>query len=247
MHVTDRAAVPGCNDQRVRPVLALLVLLVLQGATACSGPGDEPKGSPSDSAQPAQSQSSSTASAGESSSSSTTTTDICGLLHDDEAKRLLGTANSDAAAGSTGGIPNCQWHTAGGRYIQVISAPASEWSRALPGLVRQVEASGAVSNPSARAKLKAGVKLIESNGTVRNEQACALFSQMLELQGQPPGTEHIVNVIPDRSNPQGVSAQICSSGRFTSLMVADPAGLANPLPIQPVADVVQRVHHRALS
>ncbi|RLP91997.1 hypothetical protein EAD89_09745 [Micromonospora sp. BL4] len=69
---------------------------------------------------------------------------------------------------------------------------------------------------------------------------------MVELQGRPPGTSWIVTVLPSRDDPQAVSGQMRSAGRFTSLMVADTSGLDEPLPLDPVAEATKLVHRRGL-
>ena len=95
-------------------------------------------------------------------------------------------------------------------------------------------------------KLRAAVGLVEAGQDLDPHEACSLFSQMLELQGRPPKTSFAVSVIPTRSDPKGVSGQMCSVGTYTSVMVADAKGLDGRLPIEVVAKVTRLVHRRAI-
>jgi hypothetical protein len=152
----------------------------------------------------------------------------------------------DAKPGLTGELPNCQWTRPDGRFLQVIGVDASQWARSLPATIRAIEASGEFSDTENMRKLRAAAALLEAGQDIDSTEACSLFSQMLELQGQPPNTSFGVNVIPTRSDPKAVSGQLCSVGTYTSVMVADSNGLESPLPISAVGSVAQSVHRRVI-
>lgn len=178
-------------------------------------------------------------------SKSAAKSDACDLLTTAEIAKLIKNA-ADAKPGLTGGVPNCQWASPDGPYVQVIGVEASEWARSLPEIVRALEASGQFSDAANLRKLRAAAKLVEGGTDLDSKQACALFSQMVELQGQPPKTTYVVTVIPTRADPKAVSGQMCSIGTFTSVMVADPAGLDAPLPIEEVGKAARAAHRRAI-
>jgi hypothetical protein len=132
-----------------------------------------------------------------------------------------------------------------GQYVQVISVDSSEWGQALPELLRVVDASAIADGAGIRRLLEAA-ELVESGQRLSPDDACSLFSKLVELQGQPPASSRIVAVVPTRQNPQAVSGQQCSQGRFTSVLVANQAGLNEPLPLEDVAKILQAVHSRTV-
>lgn len=223
----------------------LLFVLVL--ATACSSGATEDPNATGSTAQAQRDISSVSASPSDEVQPEPAADDkVCALLESDEVAAVLPDAAAEPAPALTGGILSCQWPSEAGTYVQLMSTRASEWSRALPGLVAQLEAGGVITSQKALSKLRAGARLIERDGAVDDQMACDLFSRLLELQGQRPGTHHIATIVPTRDDPQGVTAQICTGGQFTSVMVADPAGLAAPLPVEQVVRAAQLAHRRAL-
>jgi hypothetical protein len=109
-----------------------------------------------------------------------------------------------------------------------------------------IEAAGQFSDTENLRKLRQGAQLVEAGEDLDADDACSLFSEMIELQGQPPGSQSIVTVIPSRNDPKAVTGQICSGGRFTSVMVASTSGLDIPLPLQQVAHATKFAHRRTL-
>lgn len=133
-----------------------------------------------------------------------------------------------------------------GRVVQVISASASDWATALPDVIRQVEASGLLAGSAQQQTLKDAAALVEGGGRLEADKACDLFSQLLDLRGDPPDTERTVNVFPSEDDAQGVAGQVCSEGRFTSVSILDPGGLIEPLPVEEVGQSLDQVHRRAV-
>ncbi|WP_185448695.1 DUF3558 family protein [Kribbella qitaiheensis] len=178
-------------------------------------------------------------------SSSTAAPDACDLLTASEIAPLMDDAGQ-AKPGLKGGLPNCQWESPDGRFVQVVGIDASEWARSIPEIVRALQASGQFSDAENMRKLRAAAKLVEAGQDLDAHEACSLFSQMVELQGQPPKTSLAVSVLPTRANPKAVSGQMCSVGTYTSVMVADAKGLNGPLPINGVTAMTKLAHRRAM-
>lgn len=224
-----------CDNFAVRILIAALALALVTGcsATDTTSPNSESTPTVSPSSAPAAT------------SSSAAAPDACDLLTTSEIAQLIENAG-DAKPGLTGGLPNCQWMAPDGRYAQVVGVEASAWARSLPEIVRALEASGQFSDSENMRKLRAAVGLIEAGKDLDADEACSLFSQMVELQGQPPNTSLIVTVIPTRSNPKAVSGQMCSARTFTSVMVADQGGLDEPLPVDEVGKAIKAAHRRAI-
>lgn len=192
----------------------------------------------------------SAASGGESAASAPTTNGVsvepCELLTDDDLAALGAAEGIEAEEGLTAGVPSCQWPFPDGRYVQVIAASASDWALSLPDATRMVDESGLELDKEQTDRLAEGARLVEDGGRVDPEEACELFSLLLELQGAPPGQPYTVNVFPSQDDAQAVTGQMCTDGRFTSVTIASVDGLAEPLPVQSVADAVQAAHRRTL-
>lgn len=182
---------------------------------------------------------------------SASATDLCRLLKTDEVRRLLETSPGDVQPGLIAGMPDCQWAASAdepGPWVQVNTLDASEWALSLPDAFRGIEDSGWMYDAKQLRKFRKAVDLIKAGQDVDSDQACSLFSQMLELEGRPPGSRSIVNVIPNRSEPGtiGVSGQICTLGRYTSVSLFNQAGLGPPPPVRRVKQAMALVHRRAV-
>ncbi|MEV6418034.1 DUF3558 family protein [Kribbella sp. NPDC051718] len=224
-----------CDTSAVRILIGALALAL---ATGCSSAVTS---SPPSESTPTVTSPDSPAAA----SSSPVAPDACGLLTTSEIAQLLEGAGP-AKPGLTGALPNCQWRAPDGRFAQVIGLDASQWARSLPEAIRAIEASGQFSDAENMRKLRAAVKLVEAGQDVDPNEACSLFSQMLELQGLPPNTPLGVSVLPTRSDPKAVSGQMCSAGIFASVLIADSNGLDGPLPTEAVEKITKSAHRRAI-
>ena len=219
----------------VRTLLVLVSCVLLAG---CSSGGSRESGqtpSPKDASTSAPSSLAPPASV-----------DPCDLLTDLQVEKLAGGSVGAARPGLTGGVANCQWAAAEGSFVQAIGAPSSAWAESLPENLRAIEASGQFTDSANMRKLRKAAELVEGGQDPSPVQACSLFSDLLELQGQPRGTHRIVTVIPTRAAPQGVTGQWCSRGRFTSVLVGNQKGLEKPLPVQMVAHALNSAHRRNL-
>ncbi|MFN8196109.1 MAG: DUF3558 family protein [Nocardioidaceae bacterium] len=225
---------------------AAALCLLLAGCSSGDGSPDAAPGS-----TPATS--GSTASSGESASSGGVEVDEngepdpCSLLSHDEAEGLAGRTVGDARPTMSASLLVCQWLAEDGLFVQVQTAPSPEWALALPEIVRIVQESGDFAGTPTLARLRKAGAMIEAGKVLSSTKACALFSELLELQGRPPGTTRTVNLIPTRKDPQAVSGQTCSAGRFTSVMVGNRLGLDGRVPVTQVARATMRVHQRALT
>jgi len=223
----------ACDDPSVRILLAVGLLLL----TGCSA---EKPASSSDSTTPSETPAPTAASTAPSNGVS----GPCALLTTSEVEGIMGESVGESKPGLAGGLPNCQWAASDGRYVQTAGVGASDWAQVLPALIQALEASGQFDDTANLRKLREGSKLVEAGQDLEADQACSLFSQMVELQGRPPGTKWIVTVAPTHADPKAVSGQMCAGGRFTSVMVADVAGLDAPLPVNEVRQAIKIAHRR---
>jgi len=215
----------------VRILLALVACLVMVGCSSGGSPESNSVETPSASTSAAQSEARARASY-----------DPCDLLSTTELRSLAGDAVGASTPGLVAGIPSCKWATAGGGFVQTTGSTASDWAKSIPDALRAIEASGQFNDADNLGKIRQGAALIEAGGDLSPARSCALFSEMLELQGKPPGSQWIVTVVPTRTNPQAVTGQMCSEGTFTSVMVAAQAGLEEPLPLEAVARALKVAH-----
>ena len=147
----------------------------------------------------------------------------CSILEPETVAKLTGeelVGTETVIPGSD--LPSCAYGRPDATGLQVSQVPASEWARALPGLVDGLSDSGALGDPGLRRQLEEGARLIERGSTMPPEQACALFSDMLELRSGVAGLDRDIAYLPDREDPQAVTAQACIDGTFTSLVVGGP-------------------------
>ncbi len=86
----------------------------------------------------------------------------------------------------------------------------------------------------------------EAGRALTATEACSAFSKILELQGEPVGTTSTINLWPSESDPQAMSGQMCSAGRFTTVTIAETAGLATPLPSGRVMTALRLAHRRSI-
>ena len=49
-----------------------------------------------------------------------------------------------------------------------------------------------------------------------------MFSVMSELSGSEPGTDRVVNLLPDGQAPQAISGQACVDGVYSSVLLVAP-------------------------
>lgn len=223
---------------RLTTLIAGLLLM-----TSCSGDSDGGDGdqSAADAGSPTESTSAPAASPTESAAG-----DPCSLLTAKDARKILGGPVQDPEPGDLAGLPQCVWPAkTGTSRVQVASIDASTWSRSLPDILQQLEASIPASDKSNLDKLRKGADLVESGQDLDSDEACSLFSDMLEVQGQPPGSKSIVSVFPSLDKAQAVSAQICTNGHYTTVTTTDPDGLDDPLPTEAVGRAARRVHRAA--
>ncbi|MFC7404218.1 hypothetical protein [Georgenia alba] len=171
----------------------------------------------------------------------------CALLSAAEVEQLLGGPGSVPTPGQSAGVPNCRWSGADGRTLQTIAGGATEWARGLPELVRAIEASGAVDLDAEEVEaLRRGVEMVEAGQDIEAGAACDLFSEMLRVQGEEPGTQRVVALYPNADAPLAVSGQACTDGRFTSVVLLDEGGWEEPPPLELVDAALGSAHRASL-
>lgn len=219
----------------MRSLIAVAALVLLAGCSSPDEPTSEPTAPESTTSSPSASSEAASASGS------------CTLLEPAQAEDLVGAPVGDPEPGLAGGaLPDCRWTAADGRYVQVVAVPADAWSQGLPQALRALEASGLLDDGENARKLRAGAELVEGGEVLSPQEACALFSRMLEVQGLPAGSLSTLNVIPSRDDPQVLTGQMCSSGHFTSVTMGDQEGLDEPLPLDEVEKTLQQVHRSTL-
>lgn len=221
-------------------LVALAALCLL--APGCSSADKEAGDAPSNQTSPATAEASNSHSMP--SSNPTAEADACELLSSKELAALAGERVGPAQPDLVGGLPVCKWPTVGG-FVQVGSLPAQDWAQGLPDLLRTLEEAGIAKHSDDMRQLQQIRDLIESGQAMTPTEACAAFSKMLEVQGQPAGTPLIVNVFPSNEDPQAMTGQMCSAGRFTTVTLAKDGGLAPPLPGEQVVRALRLAHRRS--
>lgn len=126
------------------------------------------------------------------------------------------------------GLPVCQWGSHDDIAVSVGKVSAEEWATQLPKVLDQLEGSRLMADPDYRRSLKTARRLVMS-GNLDGQQACEVFSALLEIQGHPPGTSRTVNVVPSQADPQAINGQSCVRGMYSSvqLVMPDLAGTAD--------------------
>jgi len=168
----------------------------------------------------------------------------CRLLSDAEVAELAAQPVTQSRASTVGALPACRYMVENSDKVQVIDVPASEWARELPALLDQVERSGVVKDPATRDKLAAVREQLGATGALDDDAACAMFADLLEIQGLPAGEDRIVNFVPTREEPQGINGQTCTDGVYTSVQLqSDDLGDAQAAAVR--VETALEAAHRA--
>jgi hypothetical protein len=192
------------------------VLLTLPIALLLVGCGSSDPGDSSDSGNEAAPTPSPTA------TSDSAASGACDLLSDDQVADLAGTELSEVHETQiVGALPACVWGSLNDVGVQAGVMEAGQWAHALPDAVDQFVASGIADEKNLR-KLRAAADLIESGREIPDEQACALFSDLVELNGMRAGSDLSVAFVPNAASPQAVTAQVCRDGTYATVLVVRP-------------------------
>lgn len=167
----------------------------------------------------------------------------CDLLTTEEAELLVGTPTAEPRLDPTSEVPTCEWEVKPKGMISVMSMDATEWAQTLPEIL--ASSSSLKLGAEDLQQLEDAAELIETGRDVTPEKACSLFSDMLELQGQRPGTIGIVSAGPSREDAKYLNAQVCTEGRFTSLVVAKVGGFSAPFPDKTVQAIAFNANKRS--
>ncbi len=154
-------------------------------------------------------------------SSAVPQSDSCDALDEKQISKLAGDLVGAVEAREAVGLPACLWTTTGGR-VQVIRAPAGQWAMQLPNAVDQLLASGLEISQEDRRELDVALRLIRGGDQIDTDEACDMFSTVMEIQGQQPNSDETVQLFPSRDDLQAIAAQSCRNGYFTSVTLASP-------------------------
>lgn len=153
----------------------------------------------------------------------------CTALDDAALRALAGGDVSDPRTTTVAEVPACQWDAPGGLQVQVIATSADAWARGLPSAIDQLRENPAL-RQSDVAKLDQALDLVTGD-SLTPAQGCALFSTLLEIQGEDEGSTSTIALFPDRSRPFAVTGQACEDGRYVSVQLARTSGvLPKPFP-----------------
>lgn len=228
---------------------AVLVSCAILALTGCSGTTSETTGVNGQATSPDSARSVEDSEAEQSTDSSADggLDSACQLLTAKEVADLAGEDLGEPQFGSVGGLPGCLWGSFSGVAVQVISIPATTWAEHLPGILDQVQGSPLFKDdPENRRKLAKAQTMLRS-GDISSDTGCDMFSLLLEIQGQPAGRFRTVNLVPSKQNPQGINAQICTRGTYTSVLLVRPGLSAAAEPISLVTSAMLRAHERTIS
>lgn len=170
----------------------------------------------------------------------------CELVTAKERSGLLGSkvdtvTQADARDKGT----QCRWQSDKG-LIQVTDLAATEWAKTLPDLVANMEKSAQIKEKSDREQLDAAKKLLKGADSFDGKQACAAFTTLAELGGDPKGTNATVSYVPIDAQTVGISAQQCTGGRLTSIIVTKPDLKQSKAFERRVLSVLKSAHRRAV-
>ncbi len=140
--------------------------------------------------------------------------------YDDVAAALAGSSVGEGEETTVAGLDACRYPDGRG-YVQISHVSAAGWAAQLPEAIRQVEASGLISDADGQRKLDEAKAIIASGGT-SDAEACRAFGLMASLQNRE-ASDRVVNVVPSRTDPRAITGQTCTDGVFSSvLVVGDP-------------------------
>jgi hypothetical protein len=145
--------------------------------------------------------------------------DPCDLLTADAAEALAGEPMVERMAADLEGVPACQM-SGDTRGVQVAQVPATEWAASVPEIIDVARSSGEFGGANQTHLDEVAARLAE--GELDGLAACEVFSTMLEIAGEAPGQSRTVRYVPDGVAPQGISAQSCVDGTYTSLLLVGP-------------------------
>jgi hypothetical protein len=170
----------------------------------------------------------------------------CELLTAKERSRLLGSKlDSVAQADARERGVQCRWQSDKG-LIQVTDLQATEWAKTLPDLVANMEKSAELTDQGDKDQLEAAKKLLDGAEDFNAKQACEAFTTLAELGGEKPGTTTTVTYVPIDEQTVGLSAQQCTKGRLTSIIVTKPDLKQSKAFERTVLKALKAAHRRAV-
>jgi hypothetical protein len=224
-----------------------LALVLLAG---CGADGEGASSASSSSSSPTQTSASADPGEGETSTEGAepggpgggAAVEPCTLLDEASLRDLAGTDLGEGGEGRVGALPACQWGSPGSTGVQVVSVTAEQWATELPALMAQVRASGAFDDAANTRRLEKAGRLISQGRDISAAEACGLFSELAELQGNEPGSDSTVTLLPTAREPQAISAQTCADGRYASVLLITRGITGSPEQVRTVTDALRQVN-----
>lgn len=174
----------------------------------------------------------------------------CALLTAEERRELTGSAVDEVIPSRPpGDTEQCRWVGDRGdrapTFVQTITSPADVWAQAVPDVLDNYERTGDITDDDRR-EIEEAKRLAAMGSDLSPDQACALFTTMAEIGGAPQGSNFTVSYTPI-VDQLAASAQICTSGTFTSVLISKPDLEQSSELDQAMTEAVQTAHDRAVS
>lgn len=155
---------------------------------------------------------------------------VCDSLTSAQRKALVGTKTSHATEkpAGDGARRTCRWTAAeddDSTLVEVTSMSAGKW---VADLARDLSASGS-DGPVDAARRDVRQRALELGDGADDQEACALASEVFELDGAPRGAQRTVTF--ERGGPKSsprLVAEGCSAGTFTRVVAAAPGLRSSP-------------------
>lgn len=168
----------------------------------------------------------------------------CEALTEAEIATLLARSSAQPRPANVGGLPACRWDVSDEVWVQVLSVQAETWAQQVPAILDQLRQSPVLNDPANRRKMEKAREVVRSRQADDPASACELFSLLLEIQGESSGENRAINLIPTKEDPKGISAQQCSRGTYTSVLLVTPDLSGSDDEITRAAAALDSAHER---
>lgn len=172
----------------------------------------------------------------------------CRLLNAKDRLALAGVVtDEEAPVGMKTAGKQCRWIASKSRVIiETTTAESPEWAEKVPGVIDQMESSGLLSDEDLR-EIAESRKILDGPEPVDPVEACELFTTLAEIGGAPSESDMIVNYLPFGTDRMAITAQTCTSGRFTSISLAKPKIAESAQIEDAMRKALETAHQRALA
>lgn len=149
--------------------------------------------------------------------------DPCDLVDLTTIEELAGSTVAETVPDDVLDFPRCVYRMTSGARVWAGSTDARIWAAEVPAALEIVEQSGLLQDESTASKVDAIRDQLAEMASLDNEEACAVFSDFVEIQGAGAGQSEVVNFVPDALNPLVVNGQRCRDGVYSTVQLHDEA------------------------